>query len=320
MAKKTIFALGLILVGILLGLLVISAYTFSGGKTSITLLFLALAVILIIAGTIVGFSRLLDKIASPIVTEISEDVKDDLQDIKARRMTNTLWMLVVTIIGLIVFSFFVFRFHKMEAAWGGIPVIVPTFFGLVGLAVLIPRTRWFKESRDYTPMWIFLIPTIGLIITVWVGLARTENMRILSGIPNEVVQYNAIRQAGPIIQTVGEVGDFGLDLEMPDCDGEGCAVVLVIALVVLVFVLVIGSAMIPHFWLLSGSVLLGIMLLITIHDLRIRREIKNHSPKSKKLTDELEEHVSIEFSFLGTRRSLNHLFRGSGTKRSKRID
>jgi hypothetical protein len=35
--------------------------------------------------------------------------------------------------------------------------------------------------------------------------------------------------------------------------------------------LVIGSAYIPHFWLLSGSILVGIMLLIAIHDLRIRR-------------------------------------------------
>jgi hypothetical protein len=31
--------------------------------------------------------------------------------------------------------------------------------------------------------------------------------------------------------------------------------------------------MIPHFWLLSGSILLGIMVLIAIHDLRIRRSI-----------------------------------------------
>ena len=45
-------------------------------------------------------------------------------------------------------------------------------------------------------------------------------------------------------------------------------------LIILTFVLVIGSAMIPHFWLLSGSILLGIMVLIAIHDLRIRRVIR----------------------------------------------
>jgi hypothetical protein len=288
MAKKTIFALGMILVGMLLGLLVISAYTFSGGKTSITLLFLALAIIFIVTGTIIAFSRLLDRFASPLVEQISEDVKDDLQDIQARRMTNTLWMLTLTVIGMIAFSFFVFRFHKMEAAWGAVPVMVPTFFGLVGLAMFIPRTRWYRESRDYTPLWIFLIPTIGLIITVWVGLTRTENITILSGVSNESVQYNVIRPAGMFFQTASEVGDFGFDFDLPDCDGEGCAVILVVALVVLVFILVIGSAMIPHFWLLSGSILLGIMLLITIHDLRIRRTVSKNSQKAKKRANRMK--------------------------------
>lgn len=190
-------------------------------------------------------------------------------------MTNTIWMLVLVVIGLIGFSFLVFRFHKIEAAWGGIPVVIPTFFGLLALGWLIPRTRWFKESQDYTPMWIFLIPTLGFIITVWVGLARTENMALLSGVPQELVQYNAIRAAGPFIQGMDDAGDFGMALDIPDCDGEGCAVILVVALVILVFVLIIGSATIPHFWLLSGSILLGIMLIIAIHDLRIRRELSN---------------------------------------------
>jgi hypothetical protein len=270
MSKKTIFAIALILLGIIIGLLVVSAYAFSGGKTAIILLFLALAIIVIIIGTIMAFSRLLDKLVSPVVDVINEDIKDDLQDIKEHRITNTIWMLVLVGIGLLLFSFFVFRFHKIEAAWGHIPVIIPTFFGLVALGVLIPRTRWFRDSQSYTPMWIFLIPTIGFIITLWVCLARTDNMAILVGMPQEVVQYNLVRSTGPFIQTVGGVGDFALDFDLPKCDGDECAVILVIALIVLVFVLVIGSAMIPHFWLLSGSIMLGIMLIIAIHDLRIR--------------------------------------------------
>jgi hypothetical protein len=45
-------------------------------------------------------------------------------------------------------------------------------------------------------------------------------------------------------------------------------------LLIVLGVLVIGSAMIPHFWLLSGSMMLCIMALITIHDLRIRQATK----------------------------------------------
>jgi len=59
-------------------------------------------------------------------------------------------------------------------------------------------------------------------------------------------------------------------------------VLLVIGLIILVFVLIIGSAMIPHFWLLSGSILLGIMVLIAIHDLGLRRV---PSPPLRRLSD-----------------------------------
>jgi hypothetical protein len=179
-------------------------------------------------------------------------------------------MVILVIIGLLAFSFFVLRFHKMEASWGSIPVVIPTFFGLAALAWFIPRTTWFKQSQHYTPMWIFLIPALGLIITLWTGLARTENVRILSGMSGEVVQYNVFQSTSPFLQTAVEVGDFGLNLDLPDCDGDGCAVILVIALIVLVFILILGSALIPHFWLFSGSIMLGIMLIIAIHDLRIR--------------------------------------------------
>ena len=285
MAKKTLFAIGLILLGLLIGTLVITAYTLSGGKTSITLLFLALAVICIIAGSILMFSRLLDKLVSPVVEEISEDILDDIQDIKQHRMTNTIWMVILILIGALVFSFFVFRFHKMEAAWGSIPVIVPTFFGLVALAWFLPRTRWFQQSREYTPMWIFVIPTLGFIITLGVGLARTENMAILGGMPQDAIQYNTIRSAGPFLLNFSEAGNFALDFDLPKCDGDECAIILVIGLIVLVFVLVLGSATIPHFWLMSGSLLLGIMILITIHDLRIRPSGQRSTPDDKKPTE-----------------------------------
>ena len=74
-----------------------------------------------------------------------------------------------------------------------------------------------------------------------------------------------------------ELAIWVFDLDIPDCDGDACAVLLVIGLIILTFVLVIGSAMIPHFWLLSGSILLGIMVLIAIHDLRIRRLTEKES-------------------------------------------
>lgn len=274
MAKKTLFAVILIIFGVSIGSLVIFAYSMSGGKTSIALPFLAMAILCIITGTILAFSRLLDRIITPVVDELHKDIEDDLQDLKEYRISNTVWMLIITGIAGVSFSFFVFRLHKLEAMWGAIPVAIPTIIGMAALAWFVPRTRWFQNYREYTPMGIFMIPTIGLIITLGLGLSEAENLDVMQVSRGEAVEYNTPPSTLYFIQSAADVGDIGFSLAIPDCDGDACVVLLVIVLVILVFILVVGSALIPHFWMLSGSLLLGIMMLIAIHDLRIRREMR----------------------------------------------
>jgi hypothetical protein len=276
MEKRAVLPFLLILVGAIIGFLVIVAYAMGGGKPGITLVFLSVSVICILVGSILAFSRLLDRSLKPIMDEIQRDIEDDIQDVKQHRMTNTIWMLIIISLSLLIFSFFVFRFHKMEAMWGPVPVLIPTMLGLFALAYFIPRTRWFRDMSVYTPMWIFIIPTLGFILTLWLGLSKTENMGLLRVPQQAVAGYNTYQATGILLQA-GEVGSNALDFNIPDCDGDACAIVLVILLVALVFVLVIGSAMIPHFWLLSGSIMLGIMVLIAVHDLRLRRPIKAES-------------------------------------------
>jgi hypothetical protein len=272
MSRKTIIAIILIIVGVISSSLVIFGYAMSGGKTGFTLAFLMLAIAFIIVGTILAFSRLLDRLVTPLIDEIHKDIEDDIQDIKEHRITNTIWMGIIVGISALIFSFFVLRFHKVEAMWGPIPVIIPTFIGVGILAWYIPRTRWF-QTEIYTPMWIFIIPCVGFFLTIWIGLAKTENLGILVASPQESIYYPYNQYTGIILQEASGIGNWGFQLDIPDCDGDACAVYLVIGLVILTFVLVIGSAIIPHFWLLSGSILLGIMVLIAFHDLRIRRPI-----------------------------------------------
>jgi hypothetical protein len=123
-------------------------------------------------------------------------------------------------------------------------------------------------------MVIFFIPTLGFVIALWIGLARTENMGLLLAAKTEPASYNTYRASGILLQGISGGGDLGQVIDLPSCHGDECAGYLVIALILLVCILVIGSAMIPHFWLLSCSLLLGIMLLIAIHDLRLRPDIK----------------------------------------------
>lgn len=271
MSKKTILSIFLIFLGVSTGSLVIFAYSMSGGKATITLLFLAAAFACIITGWILGFSRLLDRLVNPVLDEIHKDLEDDIQDLKEHRITNTIWMIILIGIAALTFSFFVLRLHKLEAMWGRIPVVLPTFVGVVALAWFIPRTYWFQNPRVYTPIWVFSIPTAGFIFTVVIGLAKTENLRTISASRQESTEYNSYQYTGFFLQEATEAGEWGLTLDLPSCSGDECGVVLVIALVILTFILVIGSALIPHFWLFSGSIFLGIMALIAIHDLRIRR-------------------------------------------------
>jgi len=273
MSKKTILAIFLILLGVSTGLLVIFAYSMSGGKATITLPFLAGAIASIITGSILEFSQLLDRLVNPVLDEVHRDLEDDIRDLKERRITNTNLMVIIVGIAALTFSFFVFRFHKLEAMWGPIPVVVPTIVGMLAWAWFIPRTRWFQNQRIYTPMWVFAIPALGFIFTLVVGLAKTENMRVIVAPPQQSINYtyNTYQYTGSFFREAAGVGEWGVQLELPSCDDDICGVLLVIALIVLTFVLVIGSALIPHFWLLSGSILISIMALIAIHDLRIRR-------------------------------------------------
>lgn len=272
MAKKTVFSILLIVLGVGTGLLVIFAYLMSGGKASFALPFLGAAIVCIIVGTILGFSRLLDRSVNPILDELHRDIEDDLQDLKEHRITSTAFMVIVSGVAALIFSFFVFRFHKLEAMWGAMPVAIPTLIAIAALAWFIPRTNWFQSFAEYTPMWVFLIPTAGLIFTLVGGITKTENLSVLRASPQKAVGYNTFDDTGYFVQQAAGVGEWGLAL--PDCEDEFCLVFLVIALIILVFVLVIGSAYIPHFWLLSGSIMLGIMALIAIHDLRIRPKEK----------------------------------------------
>jgi hypothetical protein len=271
MSKKVVFSIFLILAGVIAGLLILFSYGRSGGNTALTLGFLSVAIFFIITGTVLIFSRLLDRTINPLVDEIQKDIEDDIQDLKERRFTNTHAMIIIIGAAVMLFSFFVFRFHKVEAMWGPIPVVIPTFMCMAALAWFLPRTTWFRDWSDYTPMWIFLIPTCGFILSVWLGLARTENLEVLRANSTQPVSYNTNPNLGNIFLATGDATDFGFSW-LSDCDDDVCgAILLVIGLVILTLVLVIGSAYIPHFWLLSGSILVGIMLLIAIHDLRIRR-------------------------------------------------
>lgn len=268
MPKKTIFAIGLVVVGVVTGVLVLWTYTFTGGSPAMTLVFLGTAVLSIVAGSVLAFSQLIDRFFTPFVVEFSQDIEDDLENLKVHRITHPIRMAIVLVLATLIYSFFVLRFHKVEATWGGIPVVIPAILGVLAVVFLMPRTRWYKDRSITTPFGVFLIPTFGLILSMLLGLSNTENLQILSSRSIEGIQYNAVRGGAFLLN---EGSGWAFSIPTPSCDDEVCLVVyLAIALIVLTLVLVIGSAYIPHFWIFSGAILIALMGMIAIHELRFR--------------------------------------------------
>jgi hypothetical protein len=140
MAKKLFLSIFLVLLGVGTGLLVIFTYAMSGGKATITLAFLTAAIACIVTGSILGFSQLLDRLVNPVMDEIYYYIEDDIQDLKEHRVTSTMWMIIMLVIAVAAFSFIIFRFHKLEAMWGFIPVVLPSLIGIRALAWFIPPT------------------------------------------------------------------------------------------------------------------------------------------------------------------------------------
>jgi drug/metabolite transporter (DMT)-like permease len=282
MSKKMVLAIILIGLGVITGMLDLFVYGLTGGSPAVTSAFLAAAIACIIAGSVLAFSQLLDRFISPVLEEINKDIEDDIEDIREHRMTNTLFMGLVVGISILVFAFLVFRFHKLEATWGSIPVAVPTLAAIGVLVWFITKTHWFHNQRIYTPMWVFLIPTAGLILTMIIGISKTEDLRAFRVGNQEAIEYNTYQFASFIFQGAMEAGGLELNPDIPSCNGDDCGVMflvmLVIGLVILSIILVAGSAVIPHFWLFGGSIFISLMAIIAIHDLRVR------SKKEEKMT------------------------------------
>jgi hypothetical protein len=73
MSIKTRWSILLVCVGVILGNLVTFGYSKSGGKTGITLIFMVPAITWFMAGSVLAFSRLLDRHVGPVIDEFNQD-------------------------------------------------------------------------------------------------------------------------------------------------------------------------------------------------------------------------------------------------------
>jgi hypothetical protein len=275
MTKNTYISLTLIGLGGIIGALAVFIYNAKDGHDERMVLLLLLAFASVTIGAILAFSQWLNRLVKPVVDELREDIEDDIQDIKQRRLTSTQFMVVAFGVLSLVFTYLVFRFQKFEATWGQIPVVVPTILVIVIGTWIVVRTEWFQDRVNHTPVSVFLIPVTGILLSMILGISFTEDIRHLRS-AQKVTEYNTYQPSElSWIYILGDASAHsGSGISLPACTDEKCgAVYLLIALVVITFVLVVGSAFIPHFWLFSGCIFEAIIAIIVIHEIRVRQKV-----------------------------------------------
>jgi hypothetical protein len=274
MTRKTFISLSLIGLGGIIGALAVFIHSTKDGHDEMMAPLLVLAFASVAIGSILAFSQWLNRLVKPVVDKFREDIEDDIQDIKQRHITPTQLMVVAFGLLSLVFAYLVLRFHKFEATWGQIPVVVPTILVIVIGTWIVVRTEWFQDKIHRTPVNVFLIPVAGILLSMFLGISFTEDVRHLRS-AQKATEYNTYQPPALswiyIFEDASYLFDSGIPL--PDCSDEGCAAVfLLIALVVITLVLVLGSAFIPHFWLFSGCIFEAIIAIIVIHEIRVRQK------------------------------------------------
>lgn len=273
LSRDKVVGLGLAAVSLLLAMGTGLYYVAAGG--SIPLAIFAWPALGFLSGLAITFFSFIE-VGLDIDDEIEQFpqlVQDDIQKLRSGVFTPTFLFLAVTLIAAGLELGVLFWYSKQEASWGPVNVLLVALVVVVTALVLSLRANWFQLRRRRLSPYIFAIPTIGWLICMLVGVrfaepiewggptplqrsqaARLENQRSPSGVGATHLAYDTVEIAGGAVTSL-------------DCDGEGCLVVLLIAVVLMS---VLASATIPHFWVVATMLLLTLMAVITLRELLVR--------------------------------------------------
>jgi hypothetical protein len=261
--------LGLILMGlsviVALGLGLVLLW-----KRSLPLVMLAGPAVVFLLGLFFFFTDLLERSLGirDEIEELPKLVADDIQALRARRLTWTHIMVAVTIVAAIVLLVFLIWYKKWEASWGPVNILLISAV-MVAIALVVGlRSRWFQHRQGRSRYLLFLIPVAGLMLTAGLGLYFTEPREFggrtrSTGYASEGDRWAASRASGWDILGTTDDDDEEVDVS---CEGEEC---LVMYLIMLVIVCVAASMFIPHYWVVAAHLLLTIMALIAVRELLV---------------------------------------------------
>jgi hypothetical protein len=244
------------------------------------IVFILALVVLTMTSTILIPGVLLPNITSPHPEFLTDDLQDEWRELQQRTISRPHILLLGASISALIYVWCIFYYGKLtNAMWFG---WMPVGVAAIALALLVfafaRRTDWYNNRLFRTPTWIMLTAFAGFAVALVLGIYMTEQVP-----PTESGQSLTVEQSvdygyvgSRAYSITREYLNFGPapEISMPDCDDDACAYIfLAIVFVLLTTVLVVGSALIPHMWVLSCLVL-TLVALLALHEVRRDRNLR----------------------------------------------
>jgi len=206
-------------------------------------------------------------------TELSED---------ARR--KRIAFLTLTGLTFVSWLYLIWEFHKWDAKWGSMHIGIPTLVAAAVIGGWLYRRDWYQDRTNPTGWKFMIIPLIGFLLAASLGIYYTEPIEsggVITRTGNSAAsdtnaqsvsqrsaayRYDYDRSRASDVYLFSSLFDLGELAEGAGDMDESCLILLFIGLVIL---LIIGSAVVPHFWALSTFVLLVIMAMMAYREWRL---------------------------------------------------
>ena len=234
---------------------------------------------------------------SLITMDFPDEIEDDIESIKKLRPTMVSLLTVMAVGGSAIFIQQVLHFRKIEAYWGPIPVTLIAVVCALCVAAALLMTDWYKERYWRTgAKWIWAI-VIGFVLSFWLGVFFTEPLEYGAMSRNDKVaatsHQSSSEQPAANDYSRSRTGTFyysnwyssgGTSNSSSSsgggsfkCSGKSCEGIAYALLIALVLILIIASAVIPHFWVVACLLLLTVIWILFIRELLVNEQRRQYS-------------------------------------------
>lgn len=238
-----------------------------------------------IAGFLLIFSHGIESHFGAFIEKTERDLQKDVATFEEGSTTWVRAMVVFTALAAGIELVLLVAYHKWDAAWGSTSVLFVSVVAIFGAVLLGTRNKWYSNRNYTTPKWVFLIPLAGFAMSALLGIYYTEPVSPAQGAQYDYSQTRASGSGwhGTYFFTDSSSDNSGVSV--PKCSGKGCGYAyLLLFLILIVLLCIVGSATIPHFWVLATLVMLTFMVIIILHEYLVLRESRHTKPAGPETT------------------------------------